>query len=429
MIDKRRIFILDGEKAGNLCVFFALILAYFARSILAKILFGTISLPVFYVLAYGSVLVSIWLRFRRINSYLPWLIAIGTVILFGMNRTGDFSPLYSYLLVILLPLVVPDHILSSKNWVVFVFTVTTFVAIGCIIGRLFPSVYRALVLPLFKENDFRMITYVLNAVEGAQGGFVSQSGYASYFLCIGIGALYCFRNHFKTKMIVFLFVLFFIGLLFTQKRSPLVMFVIAILFVYYSDGHGSERFKRFFYIVLVLLGIYIILSILVASGTKITVIEKVYEVIHGLISGSEINDTGRTQLYGQAVIYFLGNPLTGIGWLNFKNLFLLRKTHVHDIYLQLLCETGIIGFSVFISFFIANIVRTCRMIRELSTQRNDLALCWCNFSLYIQAFFLLFGITENPLYDTENVMFYFLAVGISIVASSIIKANNDAVID
>ena len=122
-----------------------------------------------------------------------------------MNRTGDFSPLYGYLLVVLLPLVVPDHLLSSKNWVVFVLTVTAFVAIGCIIGRLFPSVYRTLVLPLFKENDFRMISYVLNEGEGAQGGFVSQSGYASYFLCIGIGALYCFRSHFKTKTIVFLF--------------------------------------------------------------------------------------------------------------------------------------------------------------------------------------------------------------------------------
>lgn len=429
MIDRRRIFILDGEKAGNLCIFFALILAYFARSVLAKMLFGTISLPVYYVLAYGSVLVSILLRFRRINWYLPWLIAIGTVILFGMNRTGDFSPLYGYLLVVLLPLVVPEHLLSSKNWVIFVLTVTAFIAIGCIIGRLFPSAYRTLVLPLFKENDFRMISYVLNEVEGAQGGFVSQSGYASYFLCIGIGALYCFRNHFKTKTIVSLFVLFFIGLLITQKRSPLVMFVIAILFVYYLDGRGSERFKRFFYVILVLLGIYIILSILVAFGTKIAVIEKVYEVIHGIFSGSEINDTGRTQLYGQAVIYFLGNPLTGIGWLNFKNLFLLRKTHVHDIYLQLLCETGIIGFSVFIGFFITNIVRTCRTIRELLTHKNDLALCWCNFSLYIQVFFLLFGITENPLYDTEDAMFYFLAVGISFVASSIIRANNEAMID
>ena len=108
MRNRRDLLVLNCDNSGNLCIFFALLLAYFARSILAKVFFGNITLPIFYVLAYGSILIALRLRVRRMNSYLPWLLAIGAVILFGMFRTGDFSPLYGYLIVILLPLTVPD---------------------------------------------------------------------------------------------------------------------------------------------------------------------------------------------------------------------------------------------------------------------------------------------------------------------------------
>ena len=426
MRNRRDLLVLNCDNSGNLCIFFALLLAYFARSILAKVFFGNITLPIFYVLAYGSILIALRLRVRRMNSYLPWLLAIGAVILFGMFRTGDFSPLYGYLIVILLPLTVPDSAVLSKKWITFILTVTTFIAFGCVLALCFPALYRSIILPLFKENDYRMIMFVLNEGGGGQGGFLSQSGYASYFLCIGIGALYCFKAFFKSKpTIFFLAVLFIIGLLITQKRSPLVMFILAILFVYYIDGRGSERFKRIFYIILALLGFYFILSVLVSLGFHIAVLEKVYDVLHGLISGTEINDTGRTQLYGQATLFFLQNPIFGIGWANYKNLFVLRKTHVHDIYLQLLCETGIIGFTVFMAFFITNVIRTSKLIRSYSDNQNSLVYSWLNYSLYIQSFFLLFGITENPLYDTEDVMLYFFAVGISFAIRSSVKTSRN----
>lgn len=424
MRNRRNLLELNRDNSGNLCILFALLLAYFARSILARVFFGNITLPVFYVLAYGSLLIAIGFRFRKMNSYLPWLLVIGAVILFGMYRTGDFSPLYGYLIVILLPLIVPDSAVLSKKWITFILAVTTFIAFGCVLACLFPSLYRSAILPLFKENDYRMIMFVLNEGGGGQGGFISQSGYASYFLCIGIGALYCFKGFFKSKLTaLFLAALFVIGLLITQKRSPLVMFIMAILFVYYIDGRGSERFRRIFYILLALLGLYIVLSVLVSAGINIAVLEKVYDVIHGLVNGTEINDTGRTQLYGQATLYFLQNPLLGIGWANFKKLFILRKTHVHDIYLQLLCETGVIGFTIFMAFFISNAIGTSKLIRRYSDNQNSLIYSWLNFSLYIQTFFLLFGITENPLYDTEDVMLYFFAVGVSFAIRSFVKTS------
>lgn len=426
MSDRKNILKLNSENAGHLCVFFALFLAYFARSILAKLFFGSITLPLFYVLTYGCLIITIGLKFRRMNNYLPWLLAIGAVILFGMNKTGEFDALYGYSIVILLPLVVPDSLVYSKKWIKFIIVVTTFVAVGCIFGRLFPSLYRITILPLFKDNDYRSIMFVLNTVEGAQGGFVSQSGYASYFLCVGIGALYSFRNRFKSRTTpIMLAILFIIGLLITQKRTPLIVFFVAILFVYYIEGQEIERFKRFIYIVLAIIGSYIILSLLVSFGTNIAALEKIYDVLHGLISGNEINDTGRTQLYGQAILYFLQNPLFGIGWLNFKNLFILRSTHVHDIYLQLLCETGIVGFAIFMLFFVTNIVKTGRLIKKWSDMRDNIVFSWLRFSLYLQAFFLLFGITENPLYDTEDVMFYFLAVGISCVIGLSAVSNRE----
>ena len=88
----------------------------------------------------------------------------------------------------------------------------------------------------------------------------------------------------------------------------------------------------------------------------------------------------------------------------------------HNVFLQLLCETGIIGFSVFLSLFVYAIVQTIQLVVKSTKdllRLSDKTKTVLVFSLCYQVFFLAYCITGNPLYDLETVYIYILSVGFS----------------
>ena len=62
-----------------------------------------------------------------------------------------------------------------------------------------------------------------------------------------------------------------------------------------------------------------------------------------------------------AMLLFLSNPIQGIGWGNAQSLVFVN-TNIHNVYAQLLAETGIVGFTVFVGWFIIILVFTLRKI-------------------------------------------------------------------
>ena len=86
--------------------------------------------------------------------------------------------------------------------------------------------------------------------------------------------------------------------------------------------------------------------------------------------------------------------------------------------LQLLCETGLIGFGVFMMFFATRLFKTFFSVMKSRFLDNPLESGWIKFSLFIQLYFLLYGITGNPLYDIEETIIYFFAIGISYIPIS-----------
>lgn len=143
-----------------------------------------------------------------------------------------------------------------------------------------------------------------------------------------------------------------------------------------------------------------------------------------LAMGNETLDVsnGRFKLYAIAWDFFKKSPILGIGWrefskevVNFYNQDSVLRD-AHNVFLQLLCETGVIGFLVFVSLFISAIVRTIQLV--LKSTKNMLCLSdktktVLTFSLCYQVFFLAYCITGNPLYDLETVYVYIISVGFS----------------
>lgn len=82
----------------------------------------------------------------------------------------------------------------------------------------------------------------------------------------------------------------------------------------------------------------------------------------------------RLLFWGFASTLFLSSPLVGVGYGNFRALYDIPGVapgifDVHNLYLQLLAETGLIGFTAFFAV-IVHVIRKC--FRSLRARNNDL---------------------------------------------------------
>jgi O-antigen ligase len=132
-------------------------------------------------------------------------------------------------------------------------------------------------------------------------------------------------------------------------------------------------------------------------------------------------DAGRSDLYALAFSLFKTSPLLGIGWGKYKYIYAalnpldIFTIQVHNVYLQLLCETGIFGFIIFVSAFIASFVFAVRLFVNYRKKKIELpenSSYILMFSLFMQTFFLLYCFTGNPLYDFQMLYPYLMSVGI-----------------
>ena len=67
------------------------------------------------------------------------------------------------------------------------------------------------------------------------------------------------------------------------------------------------------------------------------------------------------------------------------------------------------------AFFGSRLFHTIALVMRSRKNGATLESQFISFSLFVQLYFLLYGITGNPLYDIEETILYFFAVGISYI--------------
>ena len=128
-------------------------------------------------------------------------------------------------------------------------------------------------------------------------------------------------------------------------------------------------------------------------------------VIESQIGGDVTS--GRVDLYELAIQAFYDNPILGIGIGNFIP-YTKAYTSVHNTYLQVLCEQGIIGFLFFITPILYCLQKTIVALRKTIDKSNQLKL-----SLFFQLCFIFYGLTGNVTSGLSSFGIYFLGIGFS----------------
>lgn len=258
--------------------------------------------------------------------------------------------------------------------------------------------------------------------QGLYSGIVPFVATASGYMVNGI-ALLIYNNNgsifkMKKRTRVVLLITLIIALVLTGKRAMFLFSLMSFILVYLIDSNGWKRIKRFYQVLFIVLFLAIFILIVGSSFTGNNAISRTIQTIYSLIINDESIDitNGRSVLVKYAITLFLNNPLFGIGWWEYVNAsasFIGRTITPHNIYVQLLCETGIIGFFSFIvpiTVCLNGSMKSLKLIKQ--KYGNGHYLSSIKTSIFYQIFFLLYGITGNPLYDYEFLLLYFFAIGV-----------------
>ena len=265
-------------------------------------------------------------------------------------------------------------------------------------AALFPAAYSQL-MEWYEEGCMAGLTshYTINGILLATGGLLG-------FCNILEGGL----SKRKKRRAIIQFLIIVVGLLLTGKRGPIVFMATAAFLVYYyhnADKPKGRLFKTLGFVLVILCVFFIASSIFPALGV----------FVNRFISLSESGDLtlGREKYWQLAIDQFKEHLIFGIGWGQFEVLAeqnYAKVADAHNNYLQLLCETGVIGFGVFLSFALMTLIRTIGTYQKtVRREIRDVQTCSLAFAVGFQIYFLLYAFSGNPLYTVTVYIPYFLA--------------------
>lgn len=243
---------------------------------------------------------------------------------------------------------------------------------------------------------------------------ITSAHYSSNAVYLSFGAITLWSSYIIDKSKKDLKHTFFIliALFITGKRSCFTFACATILFLYfyYSQVSLTKKMRN-------VIKVMIAFAILVPIATlAIPQLGNMFGRIQYFFK-SDKSFGNRIELYAIAINMFRSNPLFGTGWGAYKFYFDSMNftwqydgsnlLNAHNVYLQVLAESGIIGEFIYVLILSRTIVNTLKIGKR---NKDNLYII---FSTGIQIFFLLYSITGNPLYDTMFNVTYFITLGMT----------------
>jgi O-antigen ligase len=146
------------------------------------------------------------------------------------------------------------------------------------------------------------------------------------------------------------FALCVITSLLTFSRGGIVALIVVVI-LYMILASFSKKIKM-------MIVSLVCLAFLYAAGSFIQL--DFNQIITSRITDfSTDGGSGRFELWSQALNYFMAHPLFGIGAFNFSEYYAFdhnEKLYVHNTYLEILVESGIIGFLFYFSFLLMLVI-------------------------------------------------------------------------
>lgn len=269
----------------------------------------------------------------------------------------------------------------------------------------------------FNQSFYNNIIYPLmqpmGYIRDYKAGFTASYGTNGLYMCLGLCTIlpFLFLNplHKVQKTDYVCTIVLLAGMLLSGKRGQFLA-VVAAFFVGYYFFYTNRKHGRIMKIIgigaVAIICLYLISLFMPAI---LTIVERFQEQIEkGDIS------TGRFLMWGRAWELFLQAPFSGHGWRWFRySSFTLVDYDVHNVFLQLLVEVGILGALPFYIFIFGNIILAIKMLVEIRKKdphyENTVYLV---IAVVYEIFFIALCATGTALYQFEYMFPFFACCGL-----------------
>ncbi len=268
------------------------------------------------------------------------------------------------------------------------------------------SIYDGLFAIILGKNA--MANYSWRVISNMNAGITTQPGINAMYLSllIMICAVEIIEKKRKIIFNILLFLCSFLMLVTTGKRSAVVI-TILIIILYFCSIHLKEIKKITFNSIvnsMILVSLFVIFGYwLINNSNEIqTILIKTQKL-------SEMGDisNGRFEIWDYALKKWYEHPILGIG---FKQIQSERGIDVHNTYIQILAETGIIGFSVFIVALIRILMYSYKSVKANLTNCSVDTKCSIGFGFMLICFLTIYGFVGNTFIDYLPIMLFTVAI-------------------
>ena len=278
--------------------------------------------------------------------------------------------------------------------------------IGQMVQLFLPSLYNAMISPLFSNSstiNYWSTTYGL-------AGFTYQLDQTAMILITAEAVVLAFsilNNDQKTNRLSWLLIcLLFIGVFLSGKRMLCLVSIVVPFFVYLIQQKSLSK-KLVFFLLVGIIGlsgiVYFITNIDTFYDSRF--FYRFAKTFIDFQNKADFSD-GRSMLASKAMNAFYENPIFGVGVGKFAS-YTGEVTAVHNTYLQVLCEQGIVGITLYVFPLLIGVFSTIYTIK--TTNIESPGMKYYKFSLFIQMTYILYAFTENVNINMFGYVIYYIA--------------------
>lgn len=225
---------------------------------------------------------------------------------------------------------------------------------------------------------------------GAIAGLAFEKAYAAFICNLGLGVIFAEFVAQRSYKYVIQSILVMIALMMTGKRTLFIIPIVALL-IYVMLFSKNNKFIR-----LAGVGLGISAFIIIAY----TIIPEASLIIDRIINSGGDVLSGRENFWNYAMDMFHQNPFFGRGFMSFNDFVFNQgfryygerwNYQAHNVYIQLLGETGIIGCGVIIILIVILIIKAISLAKSTSNFWDVLLVYWIML-------FGIYSLTGNTLY-------------------------------
>ena len=225
---------------------------------------------------------------------------------------------------------------------------------------------------------------------GAIAGLAFEKAYAAFICNLGLGVIFAEFVAQRSYKYVIQSILVMIALMMTGKRTLFIIPIVALL-IYVMLFSKNNKFIK-----LAGVGLGISAFIIIAY----TIIPEASLIIDRIINSGGDVLSGRENFWNYAMDMFHQNPFFGRGFMSFNDFVFNQgfryygerwNYQAHNVYIQLLGETGIIGCGVIIILIVILIIKAISLAKSTSNFWDVLLVYWIML-------FGIYSLTGNTLY-------------------------------